>query len=347
MERFRRQIQLSEWGEKAQKAVSQSSALVIGAGGLGCPVLLNLSLAGIGTLGLVEGDEVSLDNLHRQSLYSESDIGSSKLTSALKRLKAHNSEVNYLGWEEFLNLELALEIIPHFDLVIDCTDNFPTRYLLDDVCNLYGKVWMSGSIHRNEVQLSSYGWKNRNSFSEVFPESEKQWLQPNCSEAGVLGPVVSMAGSFMANEAMSILGRDESLWAGKLYLLNPMSMQLMDVELPSKERAPITIEQIRSKNYRLNLVCSIPSPYDISLHEWKNLKGSKFQLNVGSSDFISPADNKVRLSELSTFHPSEKSEKVLVYCERGKTSKQALGYLIEKFPDKEWYSLKNGMKSYE
>jgi adenylyltransferase/sulfurtransferase len=341
MNRYERQIKLSEWGGEAQQRLVSSSVLVIGAGGLGCGLLLDLCGAGVGTIGLVEGDTVQMHNLHRQSLYHEGDMGSSKLKRALDELGKRNSEVVLMGWDQYLDKQLALEIFPHFDLVVDCTDNFASRYLIDDVCRLYGKVWVSGSIHKNQFQLNTFGWKEEFSFRALFPETSDRWLEQDCGELGVLGPIVAMAAHEMALEAMWILGKDESLFAGCIQLIDPIHGERYSIE-HSGVSDPIDINTIEARDYKMAFACQMSNPHDIDLEDWNTNHEHGLRLNVGATDSIGSRDQRLSLQDLDGWKPE--GDRYLIYCERGKSSLRALAYLKDKFPEVKWHHLAGGIQ---
>ena len=343
MSRYDRQIKLSEWGGEAQSRLEASSVLVIGAGGLGCSVLLDLCGAGVGTIGLIEGDLVSWSNLHRQGLYKEKHVGQPKLYAALEELRERNSETEWMGWEQYLDADLALDVFPHFDLVIDCTDNFASRYLIGDVCQLYAKVWISGSVHRNQYQLCTYGWHGKGSFRKLFPEKSERWLEQDCGEAGVLGPVVALAAHEMSLEAMWILGKDKSLLSGSLQLLDPIRKERHKFSW-DQDGDPITAEEIRGRDYQISYACRMGNTSDILLDTWRSMYPEGKQLNIGASEDIEAGDLRLELSGLEDWVPEEGSD-YLIYCERGKTSLRALAYLREKFPGNGWYNLKGGINA--
>ncbi len=157
--RYSRQTVLRDFGAEGQKKLKQAKVLVVGAGGLGVPVLTYLNAMGVGTIGIVDNDEISLSNLHRQVLYNETEIGKAKVKIAIEKLSAQNSGTNLIGYETFLGVDNALEIIQAFDLVVDATDNFPTRYLINDACILLNKPFVYGALHSFEGHVSVFNYQ--------------------------------------------------------------------------------------------------------------------------------------------------------------------------------------------
>ncbi|MUH35859.1 sulfurtransferase [Zobellia amurskyensis] len=222
-ERYDRQTILKEFGMEAQLKLQSAKVLVIGAGGLGVPVLTYLNAMGVGTLGIVDNDIVSLSNLHRQVLYSESDVNKSKVAVAVQKLKEQNSETNIISFEMFLTCENALEIIAGYDVVVDASDNFPTRYLVNDACVILNKPFVYGALHSFEGQVSVFNFKGGPTYRCLFPEMPKSDEVPNCNENGVLGIVPGIIGNFQALETVKIItGIGETL-SGKLLLFDGLS----------------------------------------------------------------------------------------------------------------------------
>ncbi len=222
-ERYDRQTILKEFGMEAQLKLQSAKVLVIGAGGLGVPVLTYLNAMGVGTLGIVDNDVVSLSNLHRQVLYSESDVNKSKVAVAVQKLKEQNSETNIISVETFLTRENALEIIAGYDVVVDASDNFPTRYLVNDACVILNKPFVYGALHSFEGQVSVFNFKGGPTYRCLFPEMPKSDEVPNCNENGVLGIVPGIIGNFQALETVKIItGIGEAL-SGKLLLFDGLS----------------------------------------------------------------------------------------------------------------------------
>lgn len=211
LDRYARHIILPEVGIAGQQRLMDAHVLVVGAGGLGAPILLYLAAAGIGTLGVVDGDSVDLTNLHRQVLYQTGDVGQSKALLAQARLQEINPEVIMESHPVMLTSKNAREVISHYDLVLDGSDNFPTRYLVNDACVLEGKPLIYGAISQFEGQVSVFN-AGGPCYRCLFPEPPKPGSVLSCAEAGVFGVLPGVIGSLMATEALKVvLGMGEPL----------------------------------------------------------------------------------------------------------------------------------------
>jgi len=211
---------MPEIGLAGQEKLKAAKVLVVGAGGLGCPVLQYLVAAGIGTIGIVDDDVVDITNLHRQILYSADDLGKSKAINAVEKLSILNPYVNLTAIEVRLTEENAANIIADYDLVIDGSDNFPTRYLTNDVCLELDKPLIFGSILRFEGQVSVFNYRGGPTYRCLFPEAEDG---DNCAVAGVLGVLPGIVGSYMANEAIKVICEIGEVLSGKLLVINALN----------------------------------------------------------------------------------------------------------------------------
>ena len=229
--RYSRHIGLSEVGESGQRRLKQSSVLIVGAGGLGSPAALYLAAAGVGRIGIVDFDNVDLSNLQRQVLHDTAAVGSPKTQSARARLEAINPFVRVESIEAELTASNALEIIGAYDVVVDGTDNFKTRYLTNDACVLLGRPNVYGSVLRFEGQASVFGTPDGPCYRCLFREPPPPGLVPNCAEAGVLGVLPGLIGTIQATEAIkSILGIGDTL-AGRLLLVDALRMNFRTIRL--------------------------------------------------------------------------------------------------------------------
>lgn len=207
--RYQRQLQLPEFGLQAQQKISDAKVLVIGCGGLGCPLLQYLTAAGVGHLGIADYDVVEISNLHRQILYTEEDIGQPKTIMAKKKLKALNDSIIIEEYHTVINNKNAIKIIEQYDIVCDGTDHFITRYLINDACVLLGKPLVYAGVFKNEIQLAVWNVKQGNTYSanyrDLFPDMEDLRGIQSCNETGVLGTVTGMAGTMMAMECIKLI----------------------------------------------------------------------------------------------------------------------------------------------
>ena len=239
--RYARHLTLPEVGPEGQRLLNEASILVVGAGGLGSPALLYLTAAGIGRIGVIDDDSVNLSNLQRQVLHGTAAIGEAKVASAERRLGDLNPEVAVEAHETRLVADNALEVISGYDLVIDGSDNFSTRYLISDACEILGKPWVFGSIHRFEGQVSTFNLDGGPNYRDLFPEAPPAELAPNCAEAGVLGVLPGIVGSIQATEAIKIiLGVGEPL-SGRLLVIDALGMGMRSLSYShDPSRATVT-----------------------------------------------------------------------------------------------------------
>ena len=225
--RYARHVVLEEVGEEGQIKLLESRVLVIGAGGLGSPVLMYLAAAGVGTLGVVDDDVVEITNLQRQIVHGTEDIGRPKVESAAARLKSINPEVVVYQHPFRILPENALDLIDQYDLVLDGSDNFPTRYLVNDACVLLGKPLIYGAIQKFEGQVSVFNYKGGPNYRDLFPEPPPPGEVPSCAEGGVLGILPGVIGCLQATEAIKVaLGRETGTLSGRLLIYDALRMRL-------------------------------------------------------------------------------------------------------------------------
>jgi len=237
--RYARHLRLPEVGLEGQRRLKQTRALLVGAGGLGSPAALYLAAAGIGTLGIVEFDSVDLTNLQRQILHGTSQVGRSKLDSARERLRDLNPDVRVEPFGERLTAGNAMEILGEFDLVVDGSDNFPTRYLVNDACALLGKPLVYGSILRFEGQVSVFDARRGPCYRCLFSEPPPPEMVPTCAESGVLGVLPGVIGSLQALEAIKLaLGIGEVL-VGRLVVFDALRLTFRELALRKDPGCPL------------------------------------------------------------------------------------------------------------
>ncbi|MGD8494729.1 MAG: molybdopterin-synthase adenylyltransferase MoeB [Gemmatimonadales bacterium] len=236
--RYHRQLILPGLGAAGQERLKAASALVVGAGGLGSPAALYLAAAGVGRIGLVDGDRVELSNLHRQILHDTNDVGASKTTSGRARLEALNPDVEIVEVPERLTSENARAVLEGWDVVLDGSDNFPTRYLVNDVCVLLGIPLVYGAIFRFDGQASVFGAPDGPCYRCLFRDPPPAGLVPSCAEAGVLGALPGIVGSIQATEAIKLItGLGEPL-VGRLLLIDALGQEYRTVEVRRDPACP-------------------------------------------------------------------------------------------------------------
>lgn len=237
--RYSRHLIMPEVGMEGQLKLKAASVLLVGTGGLGAPVGLYLAAAGIGKLGLVDFDVVDATNLQRQVVFGESDIGSPKTEAARSRLRGLNDNVEIVVHDTRLSSENAIELFRDYDVVVDGTDNFATRYLVNDACVLLGKPDVYGSVYRFEGQATVFGLDDGPCYRCLFPDPPPPGVVPSCADGGVLGVVPGIIGSIQANEALKlVLGRGESLH-GRLLLFDTLAMKVRELIVRRNPDCPV------------------------------------------------------------------------------------------------------------
>ncbi len=277
MQRYDRQTRLEGFGPEKQRLLQAAAVLVIGAGGLGVPVLQYLTAMGVGTIGIVEHDTVSVTNLQRQVLYHTADQGKSKLALAAARLQQLNPEVKIVPHDTWLTTDNALDIIGAYDVVVDCSDNFGTRYLVNDACVITGKPLVYGAIYKYEGQVSVFNYQNGATYRCIFPEAPESGEMLNCSEIGVLGVLPGIIGCYQANETVKVITG----------IGTPLKNQLLTIDTLSNTHLTFNItpvaanQQIKrlADNYQ-QTVCEVNNLQSLSveqLQEWLQ-QGNELQL---------------------------------------------------------------------
>src|SRR5436305_2451769 len=237
--RYSRHLIMPEVGMEGQQKLKAARVLCIGAGGLGSPLALYLAAAGVGTLGLVDFDVVDYTNLQRQIIHTTADVGRKKLDSATDKLKAINPYINLRTFDTRLSSANALELFREFDIIADGTDNFPTRYLVNDACVLTGKPNVYGSIFRFEGQASVFATENGPCYRCLYPEPPPPGLVPSCAEGGVLGILPGLVGVMQATETIKlILGQGDPL-IGRLLLIDALNMKFRELKLRKNPDCPV------------------------------------------------------------------------------------------------------------
>jgi adenylyltransferase/sulfurtransferase len=361
--RYNRHIIIPEFGLAAQQKLKAAKVLVVGSGGLGSPVLLYLAAAGIGTIGIVDFDVVDDSNLQRQVLFGVNEIGKPKVEAAKQRLQALNPHIEFVLYNTQLTSQNALDIIKDYDVVADGTDNFPTRYLVNDACVLLGKPNIYASIFQFEGQVSVFNYRNANgdlgpNYRDLYPTPPPPGLVPSCAEGGVLGVLPGIIGSLQALEVIKVItGVGEPL-AGRFYIFdalsfesrtfnisrrddnplngkNPTITELIDyeqfcgvkaIETPVKEITPAALYELQVKGEPFQLI-DVREPYEYDI------------VNIGA-ELIPLATVAEQADKIS------KDKPVIVHCKMGGRSAKAIRELEEKYGFTNLYNLKGGILAY-
>lgn len=354
-ERYHRQIILPEFGEEGQQKLLRTKVLVIGAGGLGCPALQYLTAAGIGTIGIVDDDVVALNNLHRQILYSVNDIGQSKAERATHILRKLNPDIKIIPHNERLTTQNALSLMNEFDIIFDGTDNFSTRYMINDACVLLNKPLVYGAISQFEGQVSVFRNETGDdvNYRDIFPDPPKEGEVLNCADAGVLGVLPGIIGTMMANETIKLVtGIGEPL-INQLLTYNALDNQVYTLDLSARKETRSLIPKNETEFLKTDYVwlCSSPINNDeINVDTFNNF------LERGDIDIVDvrelheiPGVNefehlRIPLAQLADNVSLIKSDSIITFCQSGKRSLQAAKILNGIFGNsKKIYSLRGGI----
>ncbi|MCB0556749.1 MAG: molybdopterin-synthase adenylyltransferase MoeB [Phaeodactylibacter sp.] len=352
LRRYARHLALPGFGMEGQQKLKMAKVLVLGAGGLGAPVLLYLAAAGVGHIGIVDFDRVEDTNLQRQVLYTIEDVGQFKAEAARRRLLALNPHIKVEAFTIPFQRENALELIAPFDIVVDGTDNFPTRYLSNDACVLAGKPLIYGSIFRFEGQVSVFNYLLENgergpNYRDLFPTPPPPELVPNCAEGGVLGVLPGIIGSMQANEAIKVLTGIGQPLAGKLLLFDAASFSSRILNIP--KNPGLEIKELI--DYEQFCAPSPPEPVqEVSVEELQELLVEKADIQL--IDVREPFEYGIANLGGALIPPSEILEtagrishdkKVILYCRTGKRSAEAIRQLKQHYGLENLYNLKGGI----
>ncbi|GGD22360.1 molybdopterin-synthase adenylyltransferase MoeB [Hyunsoonleella pacifica] len=340
---YSRHLLLNEIGVEGQEKLKQAKVLVVGAGGLGCPILQYLTAAGVGTIGIVDGDTVDVSNLQRQILYTVDDVGKPKAKCAASRLKQLNPYVKFNVHQEFLSTTNALALFENYDIIVDGSDNFQTRYLCNDAAVLTNKPLVFGSIFKFEGQVTVFNYNNGPTYRCLYPTPPSHGSVPSCSEIGVLGVLPGIVGNFQANETLKIiLGLGEIL-SGKLLTFNALTMQQMQFKFSKNESLNITSLE---SNY--DVFCGVPQiEKEITLEDLGANKDIYNLLDVRETwerEQHHIGGQHIPLGELtSRFKEIDISKPLVVYCKSGIRSARAISFLEDNLENVSFVNLKGGI----
>jgi adenylyltransferase/sulfurtransferase len=359
--RYNRHLILQEFGLGSQIKLKNSKVLVVGAGGLGCPALLYLAAAGVGTLGIADFDNVDVSNLQRQVLYTTQDVGKNKAERATTRLRERNPLVEYRAITEKITAQNALSIVGEYDVVLDGTDNFSTRYLINDTCVLLDRPLVYGSILRFEGQIAVFNLRNGASFSsnyrDLFPVPPDPASVPNCEQAGVLGVLPGIIGSLQANEVIKIVTGIGEVLSDKLLLLDALTLEQNIFKIRNHNRRSEILTLIDydefcgiSDEKNKSLETNKTTMKEVTVQELKAMmdSGADFQLidvrephefevcNLGG-ELIPQGQIPQNVDKVS------KNKQVIIHCRSGARSGNMVQWLEKNHGHQNLYNLKGGI----
>jgi len=348
-ERYSRHLILPEVGLEGQKRLKAASVLCIGTGGLGAPLLLYLAAAGVGRIGIVDFDVVDSSNLHRQVIHGTSWVGKPKIESAKSRILEINPNCQVDLYETRLSSENALEIVQPYDIVVDGTDNFPTRYLVNDACVLLDKPNVYGSIYRFEGQATVFNYQDGPNYRDLYPEPPPPGLVPSCAEGGVLGILPGIIGVIQATETVKIILGQGTTLSGRLLLFNALDMKFRELKLRPNPKRPLIDKLVDYEEF-----CGIPQLKALEAKQQAEMDEMSVQelkqlIDSGTSDFVLldvrnpneyeiaqiPGSTLIPLSEIESGEAIPKvkqlvnGHRLIAHCKMGGRSAKALGLLKE------------------
>ncbi len=363
--RYSRHIILPDFNIEGQKKLKQAKVLVVGTGGLGAPLLLYLTAAGVGTIGLVDFDVVDDSNLQRQVLFTRDDIGQPKVLAAKKRLEALNPYVKIVAHQTALTSDNALDIINDYDVIADGTDNFPTRYLVNDACVLLGKVNVYASIYRFEGQATVFNYTDKNgelgpNYRDLFPSPPPPGLVPSCAEGGVIGVLPGILGSLQANEVIKVISGVGETLTGRLFLFDAATFETRTLKIKRRKDNPLNGEHpTQTGLIDYQQFCGIGGAEDheeklpvksINVKQLDSLIKQKANIQIVDVreayeyDIANIHGELMPKSEVTNYiQKIAKDKQVVVHCRSGKRSSDVIELLQEKYGFENLYNLEGGI----
>lgn len=363
LERYSRHLIIPEFNIEGQRKLKAAKVLVVGSGGLGSPVLLYLAAAGVGTIGIVDFDIVEDSNLQRQVLFGTESVGQPKVEAAKTRILALNPHINVVTYNTMLSSENALDIVKDYDLVADGTDNFPTRYLVNDACVILNKPNIYASIYRFEGQVSVFNYTDKTGktgphYRDLFPEPPPPDLVPNCAEGGVIGVLPGIIGSLQANEVIKVITGIGKTLSGRLFLFDALSFTTRTLKISKNPKTKPVTELIDYQQFCGMLTAEeaeneVSDIKEITVQALKNLQETNidFQLidvrELYEYDIVNLQGELIPLDKvLDNAERIAKRKKVVIHCRSGKRSADAIRQLQTKFGYDNLYNLKGGVLAY-
>lgn len=344
LQRYSCQMNLPGFGEGMQQKLQQARVLIVGAGGLGCPSAQYLAATGIGTLGIADFDTVSISNLHRQILYDPDDVGKNKALIAAERLLRQNPGIHIIPHIEKITSDNVLQVVEDYDIIIDGTDNFETRYLLNDAGVLSGKPVIYGAIYQYEGQVAVWNLPNEDgtrspNYRDLYPQVDAAQI-PNCSVGGVIPTLAGIIGCMQANEAIKYVTQTGESLKGKVLVFDALTMQSRIFKLGNVTKTQITALQQTAQ------VSTISAP---DLH--KALNDSEIQLidvrTLQERDLDDIGGDHIPLDELQeNLHHLQQEKPIVFYCATGKRSAEAVKLSRKYLPGIKAFSLNGGIDAY-
>lgn len=341
---YSRHLLLDKIGVEGQEKLKKAKILVIGAGGLGCPVLQYLTAAGVGTIGIVDNDEVSQSNLQRQILFTYSDIGKDKAIVAVEKLQGLNPFVNIIPYTERLTQDNAIQLFKDYEIIVDGSDNFATRYLVNDAAILTNKPVVFGAITQFEGQVSVFNYKGSATYRCLFPSPPNPEDAPNCATAGVLGVLPGIIGALQANEVIKMLVGIGDVLQNKLLLLNLLNLSQTILEY--HKTAEANIIQLQD---HYEVLCKVNKISELTYPEIQKTPEKYLLLDVRNNmerEIVHIGGLHIPLDTLPfRYNEIDTNKAIVVYCQSGIRSSEALTILKSANVKNECFQLKGGLNA--
>ena len=360
-ERYQRQLMLNDFGLEAQEKLSNAKVLVIGAGGLGCPILQYLVAAGVGHIGIADDDTISYSNLNRQILFGQQDVGSFKVDIAKEKLLLMNETIAIKTWKQRWSQKDCLNHFKDYNIIIDATDNFASRYLINDACVLLGKPLVFGAVSKFEGQVAVFNVpinekEKTVNYRDLFPEPPNNDEVLNCEEAGVIGVLPGIIGTMMANETIKLItGIGEPL-LDRLLTYNSLNNHFFEMDLlampETAKMIPAGADEFKAFNY--DWFCNLNSNFDLK-HEDFEIMMNEQDIQIvdvreqGEEPFIHDFNHiHIPLSHLKVQIPDIDAQTIVLFCQSGKRSAGAAEILSKHYgKSRKIYSLKDGIAGWQ
>ncbi len=346
MDRYNRHIILSEIGQTGQDKLSKAKVLVVGAGGLGCPILQYLTAAGVGTIGIIDFDVVETSNLQRQVLFGSSSLGQNKADAAKNRLSDLNDSITIISYPEKLTFQNAIELFNQYDIIVDGTDNFETRYLINDACVITNKPSVFGAIFKFQGQVAVFNYNNGPTYRCAFPNMSKQGEVPNCSEVGVLGVLPGIIGTMQANEVLKIILGIGEVLSGKLLCYDALTNKFFTIKVNRLDKEIKNILKNRDdfNKRKMDSVCKVEN-FKNSIKEFLNKENVQFidvrEINEQPRVEGVPVTSIPLSSFLEHLDLINSDKKKAIFCQSGIRSKMAV-FILNKHNIHDCYSINEG-----
>ncbi len=346
VKRYSRQLALPGFNDQTQHSLFDARVLIVGCGGLGNPVLMYLTAAGIGTIGIADHDIIQMDNLHRQVLFTEQDIGRFKAEIAVERLRQQQHKTKFTAYIEKINVENAQALITQYDIVVDCTDNFEVRFVLDDACGVARKPLVFGALYKFEGQVSVLHHQTGTRYRDICPTPPPEGRIPNCETGGVLGTLAGTVGCIQANEVIKIITGIGAILDGKLLLINLADNTTHQIHI-QKRQLPESAVSTPIQNENANSIREI-EVYE--LKQWMD-KLEDFQLidvrepeeyeqyNLGGT--LMPMNSIANYLDAIS-----RTKKVVIHCKAGLRSAYVIQYLQKIHGFKNLFNLRGGTQEW-